>query len=276
MGFEVDGAVIAHYALGVERDRLATWARLEAARTWELLERYLPPAPADVLDIGGAEGAYALPLARAGYRVRLLDLIPGHVDEARSASDRQPGHPLAGADVGDARELPYPDASADAVLLLGPLYHLVDVADRRRALGECRRVLRPGGRLLAAGISRFASAMDGVRCGYLDEPEFEQTVLDDLRDGVHRNPDPEGRPDWFTLAYFHRPEELAAELAAAGFADVTVHAVEGIGALCPDVATALDDPVRRQNLLRTIRRLESEPALLGASPHLLASALSRL
>jgi SAM-dependent methyltransferase len=273
MGLEIDGAISAHYTTGVERDRLTTWGRLEAARTRELLARYLPSAPADVLDVGGANGVYALPLARAGYRVRLLDPMPMHVEAARAGSRRQPEHPLAGAEVGDARALPYPDASADAVLLFGPLYHLVDAEDRQRALGECRRVLRPGGRLLAAAISRFASAMDGVRSGFLNQPGFERMVLGVLRDGVHRNPDPVGRPDWFTLAYFHRPEELRDELVAAEFTDVTVHAVEGIGALGPDAATALDDPVRRETLLRTIRRLESEPALLGASPHLLAAAL---
>jgi hypothetical protein len=58
--------------------------------------------------------------------VHLLDPVPKHVEQARTASARQPEYPLASAEVGDARRLPHADASADAVLLLGPLYHLVE------------------------------------------------------------------------------------------------------------------------------------------------------
>jgi SAM-dependent methyltransferase len=154
------------------------------------------------------------------------------------------------------------------VLLLGPLYHLVEAADRATALAEARRVLRPGGVLLAAAISRFASALDGVRVGHLADPRFAAIVDDDLTGGVHRNPDPAGRPDWFTLAYFHHPDELRDEVTAAGFAPVQVLAVEGVGA-AGDSAPLLDDPDTREVLLATIRRLESEPTLLGASPHLM-------
>src|SRR4029453_16105317 len=134
----------AHYAGGSERQRLGPWS-LERVRTWELLGRYLPPPPAVVLDIGGAAGIYALPLAAAGYQVHLVDPLAMHVQQARRASAEQPAAPLASAAVGDARQLDRPDASTDAALLLGPLYHLTDRADRIRALAEARRVRAPGG-----------------------------------------------------------------------------------------------------------------------------------
>lgn len=269
MGYELDSAIREHYGVGVERNRLSTWGRLEAERTRELLHRFLPEPPAVVLDVGGAEGAYALPLAAAGYEVHLIDPMSRHVDAARAASAAAPA-PLTSASVGDARILPHPDGSADAVLLLGPLYHLIDAADRASALAEARRVLRPSGVLLAAAISRFASALDGgVRAGYLADPRFAAIVDGDLTDGVHRNPDPAGRPEWFTLAYFHHPDGLRDEVRAAGFSDVQVLAVEGIGA-AGDTGAMLDDPATREVLLSTIQRLESEPSLLGASPHLMA------
>jgi len=267
----IDPEIAAHYELGVERDRLATWGRLEAARTQELLGRYLPPPPAVILDVGGAEGAYALPLARAGYTVHLLDPMDSHVETARSASAAHAGAPLASAAVGDARAVPYDDAIADAVLLLGPLYHLIAAGDRALALREAHRALRPGGVLLAAAISRFASTLDGIRHRYIYDPTFERIVEGDLRDGVHRNPDVMGHPEWFTLAYFHAPQTLRDEVQGAGFSDVQLLAIEGIAAVA-QLNDALDDPVRRETLLRAIRRVEAEPSLLGASPHLMAIA----
>jgi SAM-dependent methyltransferase len=268
---ELHRDIAEHYAQGVERDRLETWGRLEAARTGELLRRFLPPSPADVLDVGGAEGAYALPLARDGYRVRLIDPVPRHVEAARAGSMAQPAAPLVGADIGDARDLGNvaDDGSADTVLLLGPLYHLTESEDRASALAEAKRVLRSGGVLLAAAISRFASALDGLRTQAIHDPTFESIVKADLRTGVHRNPDVASKPEWFTLAYFHYPDELGRELVRAGFTDVRVLAVEGPVQIAD---SDLDDPDRRATVLRTIERIEAEPSVLGASQHLMAVA----
>ena len=80
------------------------------------------------------------------------------------------------AEVGDARDLPLADASFDAALVLGPLYHLTDRADRLRALAEVRRVVRPGGLIFVAAISRFASLFDGLARGFLFEPGFRDIV----------------------------------------------------------------------------------------------------
>lgn len=263
--------IAAHYAQGVERNRLTTWGRLEWLRTRELMTRFLPPAPAVVLDIGGAEGPYALPLAQAGYTVHLLDAVATHIEAARAASARQPTTPLASAEVGDARHLPFADGTADIVLLLGPLYHLIDAQDRARALAETHRVLRSGGWLLAAAISRFASTLDGLRRGMIIDPEFEALTETDLRTGIHRNPDVHGRPEWFTTAYFHHPDELHAEVRRGGFPNADVFAVEGPCAQA-SMNVDLDDPTARNAALRAIARMEREPTILGASPHLLAVA----
>jgi len=271
-----DRDIAAYYDRGKEERRLGDWGRLEFLRTRELLARRLPAPPATVLDVGGAAGAYALPLAAEGYEVHLVDPVALHVEQARAASASQPDAPLASAVVGDARELPVEDRSADVVLLLGPLYHLTDAADRARALHEARRALRPGGLLAAAAITRFASTLDGVAQGFLLEPGFEAIVERDLADGQHRNPD--GHPGWFTTAYFHRPDELQREVAAAGFDITALVAIEGaVGAAAETHALDawIDDPDKREILLRAIRRVEAEPSLLGASPHVLAVATRR-
>ncbi|MGH8964411.1 MAG: class I SAM-dependent methyltransferase, partial [Actinomycetes bacterium] len=114
-----------HY---VEDERLTRSAhgRLELLRTQELLRRHLPPAPARVLDVGGATGVHARWLAADGYAVHVVDLVPEHVVAAA-------GIPGVTAVLGDARALAEPDGAADATLVLGPLYHLLDRDERVRA-----------------------------------------------------------------------------------------------------------------------------------------------
>jgi SAM-dependent methyltransferase len=162
------------------------------------------------------------------------------------------------------------DSWADAVVLFGPLYHLVERADRMAALGEARRVLRSGGRLLAVGISRFASALDGLARGFLEDSAFAAIVEQDLRNGQHRNPT--GRIDYFTDAYFHRPGELRAEVEETGFEDCELLAVDLLGYAARDLDRLWRDETLRERVLHILRTIESEPTLLGASPHLMAVA----
>lgn len=263
--------IAAYYGRGLERDRLASGrGALEFARTQVLLERYLPAPPSEVVDVGGGPGRYAVWLAECGHTVHLVDPVPLHIEQARALTGNRAGRTLASAAVGDARELGFPDESVDAVLLLGPLYHLPRRTDRLRALAEARRVCRRGGVIVAAAISRFASTLDGLRAGYLVDSEFAKIAASDLRDGCHRNPT--GDPAYFTTAYFHRPEDLAAECVAAGLIHAATLAVEGAAWLLPDLDAWLADDARRARLLSALAQLEAEPTLLGVSAHLLVVA----
>ena len=225
----------------------------------------LPAPPARVLDVGGGPGVHAVWLAEQGHGVHVVDPVPLHVEQA-TAAGRDLGGSLT-AEAGDARRLPVEDGSFDAVLLLGPLYHLTERADRVRALMEGRRVARPGAPIVAAGISRYASLLDGLVQGYLGDPAFLEVVERDLATGQHRNPT--DRPGWFTTAYFHRPEELADEARDAGLIVDAVLGVEGPGWLMPD---AWDDPERREQILGAARTVEREPSMLGLSAHLVVVA----
>ena len=263
------GEVLDYYALGGERDRLEqAYFPLERARTQELVLRHLPPPPGEILDVGGAAGAYAFWLAERGYAVHLVDPVPLHVEQAAAASAARARGRLASARKGDARRLDFAEGSADAVLLLGPLYHLTERQDRLAALGEARRILKPGGLVFAAGISRFASLLDGLRGPVFVHDAFARIVERDLEDGQHRNET--GIADFFTTAFFHRPQELELEVARAGFVLNGLFAVEGPGACAPDFRARWEDPKARERLLDLVRRVEREPSLVGMSPHLLA------
>ncbi len=263
--------MLAHYAGGYESGRLSTPSgRLEMIRTQEIMLRYLPPPPAAVFDVGGGPGAYARWLADLGYEVHLIDAVPLHVEMAKEASQAQPDRPIASISVGDARKLDRGNASVDAVVMLGPLYHLTDRFDRLVALGEARRVLRDGGLLFAAAISRFASVLDGLRHGFLEDPEFVKIVDQDLADGQHRNPT--DNPDYFTTSFFHRPDDLKHEIEEAGLRHEATFGLEGPAWLLRDLDDRLKERDRREQLLTALRLLEQENSVLGVTAHLLAVA----
>ena len=251
-----------YYGRGREDARLASAdGRLEFERTCDLLGRLLPAAPSRILDIGGGTGRYAEWLALRGHDVVMLDPIPLHIEQA---SERAAGAQFEVV-LGDARDLAFPDASFDAAIALGPLYHLVERDDRVRAIREAVRIVRPGGRLAFAAISRLASLLGGAQESVSD-PAFWDIVEGDLRDGRHV-PGPEGR--YFVHAFFHGPEHLRSEGRDAGLAEVEVLAVEGPFWLMPDLDQRWESPEAWRLMLDAIRRIERDESSLGASCHLL-------
>jgi SAM-dependent methyltransferase len=267
MGVE-EAAIRAYYDRGEERDRLTDGAgQLEFLRTTEILARRLPPPPAVIADIGGGPGRYALWLASLGYQVEHRDLMPLHVSQLQADAAGMPGIRTA---VGDARELDLPDASVDAVLLLGPLYHLVTRAERMDAIGEAVRVLRPGGPLFAAAITRWAFRIDGIVAKRIyDEYPAALDLIDETeRTGIM----PPLHPGAFT-SYLHRPEGLRAELTEAGLDVTGMVCVEGPAVILGDLDARMADPTERAVILEAARAMESVPELLGFGPHLLATAI---
>ena len=183
------------------------------------------------------------------------------------------GIALASVVRGDARHLDITSGSADAVLMLGPLYHLVERADRAKALHEARRVLKRGGVIFTAAISRFASLLDGLSTGNFRDAQFREIVAADLASGQHRNP--MNHPAYFTTAYFHRPEELHSEVREAGFGEVQIFALEGPAWCTTLFGEAWEDPAQRQELMKFLSAIEREPSILGASAHMIAVAHKR-
>ena len=246
--------------LFAERDRLRRReGQLELVRTQELLGRYLPAVPAQIIDIGGGAGVHASWLASLGYEVHLVDIVPNHVQEAARVG-------AFTTVVGDARSLPTPDTTYDVALLLGPLYHLLAAQDRLAALAEARRVVRPAGLIVTAYISRGAVALDGYVKGWIDKPDVIHAVRDHIRAGVS----PAHASGFGVFSYFHFPSEARAELTASGLDVLALYGTEGPGWIAADFDDRWQRSESRQVILESARICEEEPELQALSAHLLA------
>lgn len=255
----IDAAIQTYYVeLFDENARLTTRSaqgRLEFERTQEIV-RYATPAPARILDLGGATGVHAAALAAGGYEVVLVDPVPNHVEAARR-------HGTFEAVVGDARRLDLPDGSFDAVLMAGPLYHLRERQDRLQALREARRVCRSGGWVHAAAIPRFlAFAVAALDQDLLDASP--QAWLDLLRSGVPAS------TVRFPAGHFHTPAELQDEMITAGLTGVTVVGLEGPAGLALEIGGDVDqDEYAAAKTLA--RRFGATPSIRDLSCHVLAT-----
>lgn len=264
-----------YYETYPESERLFSGlGQLELERTKIILRRFLPTSPVTILDVGGGTGVYSRWLAHLGHRVHLIDQSPCLIEQARCAAKDQSAEPIASFTIGDARSLKFPNDVADVVLMFGPLYHLIEQEARFQALREAYRILKNGGLLFAAAISRFASAVDGFLSGLIDDPIFREMVEHDLIEGIHCNPT--DHTMYFTDAYFHRPDELISELSAIGYQNVQALPVEGIGILVSNFAAIWNDVLLKNYLLKMIEATEREQEVIGISPHLIGIAMKQI
>jgi SAM-dependent methyltransferase len=266
-------AVRAYYASFGERE----WQRLtnpddgaiEFALTKQLLARYLPPS-GRILDLGGGPGRYTIWLAERGYQVVLADLSPELLAIARTqivaAGVDQQVEAIVEADACDLSR--WPGASFDAVLCLGPFYHLPDPADRARAATELARVLRPGGIAAVAFMPRYALLRRTLALAderqHLSAPRWLERLL---QHGIFENDIP-GR---FTHGYGAHPVEIGPFFAHYGLQMLTLAASEGIaGGIQAEVADMVAaDPGVRDIALDILVETATDPSILGMASHLL-------
>lgn len=243
--------------------------RLEWDHTVAELEAALPDA-GHVLDVGGGAGRYAAWLADRGHRVTLVDPSDGQLAVARERlADR--GHQVALVR-GTADDLGVAADAADATLCLGgPLSHLLDPADRERAVSELVRVTRSSGPVCVSvmGLLRFVQLQlltgHNVRAlpDLLDSGDYDEDLLA-----------PHDLENEFTATHLFRRAELVDLLESGG---VTVDRVVGLeGPASPLHDDALRDRVgdlsddRRAALTETVARLRDDPVVADHSVHVLA------
>lgn len=243
---------------------------VEYDRTREIIGRYLE-GKLRILDVGGGIGMYSSWLCSLGHEVTLVELAPSAVEYAKEHMT-SPYEAL----VGDARKLAQDDKSYDMVLLMGPLYHLMNREDRLLALREAFRVLKDKGILIAAGISKYSSAtwalsVYGNGIDFIDDDIYMDMVMREMDTGEHIKP--KEYPYIIANAYFHTMEGFRKEIEEAGFVTKESVAVEGCSWITPGIEEKWKDPDRRERLLKIIRESEHEESMMGISPHFIVCAV---
>ncbi len=260
--------VLEFYNSGADKGRLERGlGKVELYRTKEILKQYINSNNNVIYDVGGGSGIYSSWLADMNNEVHLLDLSPWAVEYAKR---NQKKNSEFISEVCDARNINREDESADVVLLMGPLYHLQNKAERIQALNEARRVLKKGGLLFSVGISKLSSttwalSTYGKDNNFLDDDIYMDMLEKELSSGIHNRP--KEYPNFISQAYFHTPLELKEEIEAVGMTVIQKHAIEGVIWFTPCLMEQWEDENSRERLLNILRHTEHEDSIMGMSPH---------
>jgi SAM-dependent methyltransferase len=237
--------------------------QLEHDLTWRYLNQYLP-AHGSILEVGAATGGYTLELAKRGYRLTAVDLSAANIELCRK---RLTGEGLQGqvhlvlADARDLKEVTARDF--DVVLLMGPLYHLVEETDRKVALQEVFDRLRTGGIVFSSFISRFGIMGDLLRTlpHWIEDQAEVQSILE-------RGRNPYDYPRGGFRGYFAKVSEISPLHEAIGFETLTLAGVEPAISADDESYNNLQGR-QRQLWLDVFYRISTESTIIGASRHLL-------
>jgi SAM-dependent methyltransferase len=265
----IDPSITAFYSQSAEESRLKMGlGPLEFERNKDLISRYLPESKGLIADIGGGPGHYAQWLASLGHQVILVDPVDKHIQQAEKRSHKS-RHSFK-CILGEARQLPIADHSADVVILHGPLYHLQDQAERIAVIKEARRVLKIGGVVLGFAITYAASTLAALQNGLIHDQDVFWMCKEELSSGDHHPP--ENFPGILAQAYFHRPSALISEFEAVGFTPLALLAVEGIAWMDKKYFESWSSPEKKKRLLEILKLTEADPELLCLSPHIMLAA----
>ena len=275
----IDTTVLAGYNAGIERNRLRTGIGLiEFERTKEILLDKLPKPPAVIYDIGGGYGEYSWWLSSLGYEVHLFDLSEKNIEMSGELAEEYPTVCLKAAEVCDARAIPRPERSADAILFMGPLYSITEYEERILAVKECGRLLKDEGLLFSAALTPYSVLIprivkyhvdDSKKGTELDDPAVIAIIERALIDGCYINPERK-IANGLGSSHLHTAKSLKEELTCGGFITDTVHGVMGGAWLAPNLNELLVNENTKKLLMKTVRMLDTHEEIIGLSGHLLA------
>ena len=258
------GDIVSYYNNDPDREHLRLEQhQLEYELTWRYFEHYLPPQ-GSILEVGAATGRYTLELARRGYSVTAVDMSAVLLDQCAKRIAEEGLSERVHFVLADARDLSQlAPQSFDAVLMMGPLYHLVVKADRQQAIQQAFALLKDNGLLFSSFISRFGIFGDLMG----DHPEWIENQAE-VRSILEMGKDPGLLPHAGFRGYFARADEVAPLHEELGFETLVVAGVEPAIAAEDESYNRLPGNWRRQ-WLDLLFEISTEPSILGASRHLL-------
>lgn len=244
------------------------WGRLERHRieyeiTKKVLDEYIQEN-SEVLDVGAGPGRYSIYLAQKGHKVTLVDLSKTLVEQAKENAAK------AGVDIqkfikGNVLELEtiLPNQCFDAVLCMGPLYHLLEEEERKEAIRQCLKLLKPGGILIASFISAYAPIVDCLKAYPHEIREQKERLLQYLSNG-RTYKDFSG----FTDAYFINPENIEELFSEFQLETMRIMAVEGLGAMCENSLMQLLEEDFKE-WIELLYKISGNRCVWGSCEHLL-------
>lgn len=256
------------------KDEVSAYCDANVQAEWERMERhpveftinkhyideYVRPGMR-VLDIGGGPGRYSMHLAQRGCEVTLLDLSAGNVEFARAKAESM-GLNIRAVQ-GDACALgELAQGEFDAVLLMGPLYHLLNWEERAQAVAQAYAALRDGGYVFAACINSYAGIMYYLQ----NDPSiiFAESELEYVA-AVERGESYSGAG--FTQMHMMGCDEFTTLMGSAGFKQLHIANSEG---MCsprePEIAMS---PEVLKRWIEFSLKVCERPELMGMAEHLL-------
>jgi len=213
-----------------------------------------------ILELGAGSAEYSFYYAKNGHDVTATDLVQKNLDGIENRLGLHPEIKLNCKRV-DARDLSdFQNSSFDAVLNLGPLYHLIEKSDQKKCFSESLRVLKPEGILAVAYINKYfyiPYCLKNDRADILED-NFVNKVIDK---GYI-----EAKDEFWTDVNFFSPKEIEELLLHYGVEIIDHVATDTISPMIADSINSLNEHQYSKWVnyhLKTCR----EPSILGLSNH---------
>ena len=238
--------------------------RLEFEMTMRILQKHLPPS-ATILDLGGAAGAYTFPLAGQGYKMYLADLSETLIAKAKDKIRQTDSQNVISCDIVNATDLNiYGDGQFDAVLLMGPLYHLLEEHERDKCVKEVSRVLKTGGLVFAVFIPRLSGGIALIDRYFLHP---EQVNADNLRETFATGKFTNAVRHGFQEGYYANSQETETVFARYGFNKITVSSVRGFGYGKEELIYKIRDQEMLREIMDLMEKTASRPEIVETCGH---------
>ncbi|WP_234122692.1 class I SAM-dependent methyltransferase [Clostridium hydrogenum] len=240
------------------------WNRLERHKIeFEITKRYLNdyvPKAARILDIGGGPGRYSIYLAKRDHKVVLLDLVEKHIDMAKIKAIEN-NVEIEKYICDDALNISkYDLGKFDVVLIMGPLYHLIHEAERKKVVEDALKILKKDGILITSFISAYAPIIDGLK--YPEDIEAPDDLIKYLKNGVN------DVKSGFTSAYFIKPEEARSFMNSFNLKELSFAGIEGIGGFIENKLKGLPSE-QFHMVINILYELSKDPHMFGSCEHYL-------